>query len=88
MGNLTVSKNYFDTCLYNLKRVLESCKGKWLVLNWKKCHFMTISKNVLGHVMSLRRIEVDKVKVEVISKLPSLKTTREVCSFFKICLVL
>ena len=42
---------------------------------------MTTSGIVLGHVVSLKGIEVDKVKVEVISKLPSLKTIREVHSF-------
>ena len=42
---------------------------------------MTTSGIVLGHVVSSKGIEVDKVKVEVISKLPSPKTIREVCSF-------
>ena len=36
---------------------------------------------VLGHVVSLKEIEVQKAKIEVISKLPSPKTIREVCSF-------
>ena len=42
---------------------------------------MTISEIVLGHVVYSKGIEVDKVKVEVISKLPSPKTIREICSF-------
>ena len=49
---------------------------------------MTISRIVLGHVVSSKGIEVDKVKVdkvkvEVISKLPSLKIIREVHSFLE-----
>ena len=35
------------------------------------------------HVVSSKGIEVDKAKVEVISKLPSPKTIREVCSFLE-----
>ena len=81
MDDLTVFDNFFDTCLDNLEKVLERCKEKGLVLNWKKCHFMTISEIVLSHVVSSKGIEVDKAKVEVISKLPSPKTIREVCSF-------
>ena len=42
---------------------------------------MTTSGIVLGHVVSSKGIEIDKVKVEVISKLPSPKTIREVHFF-------
>ena len=81
MDDLTVFCNSFDICLDNLERVLKRYKEKELVLNWEKCHFMTTSGIVLGHVVSSKGIEVDKDKVEVISKLPSLKTIREICSF-------
>ena len=42
---------------------------------------MTTSGIVLGHVVSSKGIEVDKAKVEVILKLPSLKTIREFVHF-------
>ena len=42
---------------------------------------MTNSGIVLGHVVSSKWIKVDKAKVQVISKLPSPKTIREVRSF-------
>nr|GEU48105.1 DNA-directed DNA polymerase [Tanacetum cinerariifolium] len=41
-----------------------------LVLNWKKCHFMVKEGIVLGHKISKSGIEVDRVKVDVIAKLP------------------
>ena len=44
---------------------------------------MTISEIVLGHVMSAKKIEVDKAKVEVISKLPSPKTITKVRFFLE-----
>ena len=44
---------------------------------------MTNSGIVLGHVVSSKGIEVDKAKVEVISKLTSPKTIREVRSFLE-----
>ena len=81
MDDLTVFGNSFDTCLYNLEKVLERCKEKELVLNWEKCHFMTTSGIVLGHVVSSKGIEVDKAKIEVISKLPSPKIIRKVRCF-------
>ena len=36
-----------------------------------KCHFMVNQGIVLGHIISKKGIEVDKVKIEIISKLPS-----------------
>ena len=42
---------------------------------------MVISRIVLGHVISVKGIEVEKAKIEVISKLPQPKTVRDVQSF-------
>ena len=53
---------------------------KNLVLNWEKFHFMVNQDIVLGHIISERGIEVDKAKVELISKFPSptnVKTVRK-----------
>ena len=50
------------------------------MLNWEKCHFMVNQGIVLGHVISEKGIEVDKEKIELISKLPSptnVKTVRQ-----------
>ncbi|GJW95527.1 reverse transcriptase domain-containing protein, partial [Tanacetum coccineum] len=43
-----------------------------LVLNWEKCHFMVKEGIVLGHKVSSAGLEVDKAKIDVISKLPPL----------------
>ena len=81
IDDLTVFGDSFDNCLNNLENVLIRCEEKGLVLNWEKCHYMTTSGIVLGHVVSSQGIEVDKAKIEVISKLPPPKTVREVRSF-------
>ena len=81
MDDLTVFGNSFDDCLDNLEKVLKRCVEKELVLNWEKCHYMVTSGIVLGHVVSIKGIEVDKAKIEVISKLPQPKTVRDVRSF-------
>ena len=50
------------------------------MLNWEKCHFMVNQGIVLGHIISNKGIEVDKEKIELISKLPSstnVKTVRQ-----------
>ena len=77
MDDLTIFGNFVDKYLDNLERVLEWCKKKRLVLNWEKCHFITISGIVLVYVVSFNGTEVDKAKVEVISNLPSPNTIRE-----------
>ncbi|GJZ51178.1 hypothetical protein Tco_0605693 [Tanacetum coccineum] len=43
-----------------------------LVLNWEKCHFIVKEGIVLGHKVSGVGLEVDKAKIDVISKLPPL----------------
>ena len=51
------------------------------MLNWEKCHFMVQEGIVLGHKISMRGIEVDKAKIDVIEKLPLLVNVKEVRSF-------
>ena len=80
MDDITVYEGDFEDCLTNLEVVLQRCIEKNLVLNWEKFHFMVNQGIVLGHVISSRGIEVDKAKIELISKLPSpinVKTVRQ-----------
>ncbi|KAL4352240.1 hypothetical protein GQ457_06G012470 [Hibiscus cannabinus] len=71
----------FDNCLSNLEKVLKRCKETNLVLNWEKCHFMVDEGIVLGHKISSKVMEVDKAKIEVISKLPPPTTVKGIRSF-------
>ena len=49
---------------------MHMCIENNLVLNWENCHFMVNQGIVLGHIISNKGIEVDKAKIEMISKLP------------------
>ena len=71
MDYFSVFGDSYEGCLENLRRVLERCREKNLVLNWEKCHFMVTQGIVLGHIVSREGIEVDKAKVELISNLPT-----------------
>nr|GEU78845.1 reverse transcriptase domain-containing protein [Tanacetum cinerariifolium] len=51
------------------------------LLNWEKSHFMVKEGIVLGHKISKKGIEVDKAKIEVISKLPHPTTVKGIHSF-------
>ena len=80
MDDITFYGGSFEECLINLETVLHRCIEKNLVLNWEKCHFMVNQGIVLGHIISNKGIEVDKAKIELISKLPSptnVKTVRQ-----------
>ena len=70
MDDITIYGGTFKECLANLEIVLYRCIEKNLVLNWKKFHFMVNQGIVPGNVISNKGIEVDKAKVELISKLP------------------
>lgn len=70
MDDFLVVGDSFDLCLLNLSRALQHCEEFNLVLNWEKCHFMVKEGIVLGHKISSKCIEVDKVKFKVIERLP------------------
>nr|GEU79211.1 reverse transcriptase domain-containing protein [Tanacetum cinerariifolium] len=56
-----------------------------LSLNWEKSHFMVKEGIVLGHKISKSRIEVDKAKVDVITKLPHPTTIKEALDILEAC---
>ncbi|GJT13043.1 putative ribonuclease H-like domain-containing protein [Tanacetum coccineum] len=70
MDDFSVFRNSFDNCLNNLDKMLQHCKDANLVLNWEKCHFMVKEGIVLEHKVSGAGLEVNKAKIDVISKLP------------------
>nr|GEW62756.1 DNA-directed DNA polymerase [Tanacetum cinerariifolium] len=54
-----------------------------LVLNWEKSHFMVKEEIVLGHKVSSTGLEVDKAKINVISKLPPHTNIKALRHLFK-----
>ncbi|GJT07527.1 reverse transcriptase domain-containing protein [Tanacetum coccineum] len=60
--------------------MLKRYEDTKLALNWKE-HFMVKEGIVLGHKISRKGIEVDKAKVDVISKLPHPTTVKGIRSF-------
>ena len=81
MDDFSVLGNSFDNCLENLRFVLVRCEETNLVLNWENCHFMVQEGIVLGHRISARGIEVDRVKIEAIEKLPRPSSVKGIRSF-------
>ncbi|GJS98321.1 reverse transcriptase domain-containing protein [Tanacetum coccineum] len=76
MDDFSVFGNSFSTCLTNLEKMLKRCEDTNLALNWEKSHFMVKEGIVLGHKISKKGIEVDKAKIDVISKLPHPTTVK------------
>ena len=81
MDDFSVVGTSFDDCLENLRAVLMRCEETNLVLNWEKCHFMVREGIVLSHEISIRGIEVDIVKVEIIDKFPPPTYVKGIRSF-------
>ncbi|GJV40693.1 reverse transcriptase domain-containing protein [Tanacetum coccineum] len=81
MDDFSVFRNSFNTCLNNLDKMLQRCKDAHLVLNREKCHFMVKEGIVLGHKVSSAGLEVDKAKINVISKLSPPTNIKGVRSF-------
>ncbi|GJT84089.1 hypothetical protein Tco_1058431 [Tanacetum coccineum] len=81
MDDSSVFGNSFDNCLNNLDKMLQRRKDPNLVLNWEKCHFMVKEGIVLGHKVSGAGLEVDKAKIDVISKLSPPTNVKGIRSF-------
>nr|GEV38213.1 hypothetical protein [Tanacetum cinerariifolium] len=76
MDDFSVFGNSFENCLSRLDKMLQRCEDTKLCLNWEKSHFMVKEGIVLGHKISKNGIEVDKAKVDVITKLPHPTTVK------------
>nr|GEW64451.1 reverse transcriptase domain-containing protein [Tanacetum cinerariifolium] len=77
MDDFSDFRNSFQSCLSYLERMLKRCEDTNLCLNWEKSHFMVKECIVIGHKISKQWIEVDKAKVDVITKLPHPTTVKE-----------
>ena len=51
--------------------------------NWEKYHFMVQHGVILGHEISKKGIEVDKVKIRVIAKLTTPKCVKDIYFFLE-----
>nr|GEY63573.1 reverse transcriptase domain-containing protein [Tanacetum cinerariifolium] len=58
-------------------KMLQRCEDTNLSLNWEKSHFMVKEGIVIWHKISKNGIEVDRVEVDVIAKLPHPTTAKE-----------
>nr|GEV46333.1 reverse transcriptase domain-containing protein [Tanacetum cinerariifolium] len=81
MDDCSVFENSFGTCLFHLEKMLKRCEDTNICLNWEKSHFMVKEGIVLVLKISKNKIEVDKDKVDVISKLPHPTTIKGIRSF-------
>nr|GEX53015.1 reverse transcriptase domain-containing protein [Tanacetum cinerariifolium] len=81
MDDFSVSGDSFQSYLSHLEKMLKRCEETNLCLNWEKNHFMVKEGIVLGHKISKKGIEMDKVKIDVISKLPHPTTVKGIRSF-------
>ena len=81
MDDLSVFGDSFDDCLFNLEKVLTKCEEKNIVLNCEKCHLMITNDIVFRHIVSSKRIKVDRSKIELIANLPTPKFVKYVRSF-------
>nr|GEW70241.1 reverse transcriptase domain-containing protein [Tanacetum cinerariifolium] len=81
MDDFLIFENSFQSSLSHLEKMLKRCEDTNLCLNWEKSHFMVKKGIVIGHKISKEGIEVDKAKVNVITKLPHPTTVKGIRSF-------
>jgi hypothetical protein len=81
MDEFIVYGNTYQEALDNLEKVLIRCQEMNLSLSHEKCKMLLTEGVVLGHHVSSEGIQVYPMKIEVIVRLPPLKTQKEVRRF-------
>nr|GEW89401.1 reverse transcriptase domain-containing protein [Tanacetum cinerariifolium] len=76
MDDFSVFENSFQSCLSYLEKMLKRCEDTKICLNWEKSHYMVKEGIVPSYKISKQGIEVDKAKVDVITKLPHPTTVK------------
>ncbi|GJT68956.1 reverse transcriptase domain-containing protein [Tanacetum coccineum] len=85
MDDFLVFGDSFSSCLANLDKMLKRCEDTKLALNWEKSHFMVKRMVIVfRHKISIKGIEVDKAKFDVISNFLDPATDQRIRSFHKI----
>ena len=84
MDDFTAYGDDFELALDALEKVLQQCIATRLYLSHETCYMMMIEGLVLGHYISVARIQVDPAKIQTILLIPTLTTQTEVCSFLGI----
>nr|GEW17638.1 reverse transcriptase domain-containing protein [Tanacetum cinerariifolium] len=77
IDDFSVFRNSFGTCISHLDKMLKRCEDTNIFLNLEKTYFMVKEGIVLGHKISKNGIDVDKAKVDVITKIPHPTTIKE-----------
>nr|GEW27016.1 reverse transcriptase domain-containing protein [Tanacetum cinerariifolium] len=80
-GTFQSFREFFSKSSLPFRKMLKRCEDTNLCLNWEKSHFMVKEGIVLDHKISKEGIEVDKAKVDVITKLPHPTTVKGIRSF-------
>ncbi|XP_075103703.1 uncharacterized protein LOC142178272 [Nicotiana tabacum] len=81
MDDFTLFGKIFEDCLHHLTLVLKRCEKTNLIFNWEKSYFMVSEGIVLGHKITAKGIEVDKAKINLITRLPPPTTVKGIRSF-------
>nr|GEY27252.1 putative reverse transcriptase domain-containing protein [Tanacetum cinerariifolium] len=69
MDDFSFFGSSFDHCLNNLNKMLQRCEDAHLVLNWENVT-LWLKKELCEHKVSEAGRDVDKAKIDAISKLP------------------
>ena len=59
LDDVTVYSKKREEHMFHLKQVFERCQKYGIYLNPKKCVFVALDKNILGHIISKKGISID-----------------------------
>ena len=56
--------------MFHLKQIFERCRKYSISLNPKKCVFVVLDGNILGHIISKKGISIDPERIKAIEQIP------------------
>ena len=81
LDDLIVYSHSYHVHLQNLRKVFVKCKRYGISLNPKKSQFALNEGKILGHIVSVEGVKIDRVRVEAIQQLSIPKSKRDIQSF-------
>ena len=69
LDDVTIFLKKREEHAFHLRQIFERCRKYGISLNPKKCVFVVVEGNLLGHVISKKRISIDPERIKAIEQI-------------------
>ena len=70
LDDVTVFSKKIEEHMFHLEQIFERYRKYGISLNPKKCVFVSLDRNILGHIISKKGISIDPKRIKAIAHIP------------------